>query len=281
MFSWSTFSGLRTVKTTVLGLTGVALLSVSCGKNPEQVQVVKNLELTATTNEAQEVILSFGAELDLGNMSLPALELPVNHPETQENLGALALIPTFEGTNEISIEVNLTNATSDVVNSTGAVLPNGRDIPVGGIDNSKVIAFPVAQTGIKIYLGLSTGMALFGVAVPIVQLDTVGKSIGGVNIFPTFNIKGVKGIAGLFTGTKKAQSGLALFVDLSKVVDPTKIIKEKDGAISIAAQSALRQTTAVKNKVFFYPSSGSAEQMEIVGERLYELHERKAKLKVR
>jgi len=273
---------LRQTQLALMTVAASALL-VSCGQNPSQVQIVKDLSFVTSTNANNEVILSLDVELELGNMALPSLEVPVMHPQNGQQLGTVSLLATMNGTNELGLDINLTSASAGSINNGNANLPNNRPIPVGGIDQSKVLAFPVGQTGIKIYLALAPGMALVGVAVPITQLDSLGKSLGGLNIFPTFNIEGVQGIAGLFTGQKPGQSGLALFADFSKVIDPSDILNPAvSGPVLMA--SNLMMKAAVKapaTKLYFYPSTISDDDMDVVADRLYQLHNRKAKLKVR
>lgn len=280
---------MNVVRKTQMALSAIVLggLLASCGQNPDQVQIVKDLQVQAITNDQQEILVSVDVELELGDMSLPSVEIPIINPQTGEDLGAISFLGTLNGTNELGIEVNLTNATKGAVGSGSATLPNGKALPIGGIDQSKVIAIAVPNTGIKVYIGVAQGMALLGVAVPIAQLDGLGTTIGGLNIFPTFDIKGIKGIAGLFTGTSAGQSGLALFVDLSKVIDPSDLLKGvvlpqatlADAGSAKARGKAVRAVAS--QKMFFYPSSGSDAQMDVIAQKLYQLHSRKAKLKVR
>ena len=277
-----TISILRRTQIALLSLALTGLLA-SCGQNPDQVQIVKDLQVQASTDANNDVILSMDIELALGNMSLPALELPILNPKTFESLGSLGLTPTLDGSNIISLDVNLSNATKDIIANGPATLPNGKPLPIGGIDQTKVLAIAAGNTGIKIYVGIAPGLLLVGVAVPIAQLDTLGGQVGGLNIFPTFNIKGVQGIGGLFTGASAGQSGLALFVDLSKVIDPSDILKGiqlPTAPVTLASASAAR-TVAKKAKLTFYPSSAGQDQMDAVVAKIYQLHTRKAKLTVR
>ncbi|MBT3983103.1 MAG: hypothetical protein HOE90_17250 [Bacteriovoracaceae bacterium] len=266
-----------------------SLFIVGCGTNPDEVQIVKDLEISATQNDDAEVILGFSMLLDIGQMSLPSVDFTIVHPETGHDLGQVSLLSSFDGSSEIGISVNLTGATNGEVSSGDANLPNGKAIPVGGVDNSKILALPVADSGVIIYIGLDTGMALAGVAVPIAQFDQIGGSIGGANIFPVFDIQGVKGIAGLFTGSGSGENGLAIFFDFSSVVDPSDLlsigqsapleIQSMSMARSLSRSPVLRKAKA--SKMYFYPSSTSSRKMDTLSKKIYRLDRKSAKLKVR
>jgi hypothetical protein len=266
-------------------------LIIGCNPPSQEVQVLKDLELGAYKNDDGDIIIDFGMQLDLGNMNLPSIEFNIRHPETHVDLGYVSLLSGFDGTNEISAGVNLTGASGGKVVSGDATLPNGRQIPVGGIDYSKVINFQVENTTVRVYLGIAEGMALVGVAVPIVQFSDIGDSIGSVNIFPMFDIKGVKGIAGLFTGDGQNANGLAIFFDFSSVINPGDLTKlwKKDHleiksmalvARDIQGAPAFKKARR-KSSMYFYPSATSGRKTFQAKLKLNRLHRRRTLLTVR
>ena len=83
---------------------------------------------------------------------------------------------------ETSININV-SAVSDL-RYERASLPNGSAIPL--IGSNEVIVLPVGDKG-EIYLSLVDGVYALGAAIPFKTLDSLGRSTGGISIFPIFN----------------------------------------------------------------------------------------------
>lgn len=204
---------------TMLSLLLTLGLLTSCGKQANE--IVKDVALETTIDEAGDVWISSSALFDFGGMSMTAIQLPVVNPSNPEKLyGELAIRPTFGGTfNEVEISVNLSEA-ARVPGSSEPTLPNGQPLPIGGIDSVNLIELAVDSINSKIYIGLGHDITFLGYAIAIAEFDEIIKYVPGANVFLGFEFANIRGAAGLFTGsaTSNTESGLGFFVDLSSVI---------------------------------------------------------------
>lgn len=197
--------------------TASLLFTTSCGKKPEQ-DIVKDVNIQ-TELRGNDVWLSLGAVFKLGALSMTAISLPVvdpNDPSIQ--YGEIGFKPMAEeGYNEVVLSFNL--SASSKVEGSSATLPNGAALPIAGLDNSNVLELKIASINSSIYLSFTENMSVLGFAISIKEFEKVGAAINGANVFLGFDIKGVLGSVGLFTGDEPLKNGLAFFVDLSSVIN--------------------------------------------------------------
>jgi len=192
------------------------LFLVSCGKSPEN-KIVKDINISSSLEDG-DVYLSLSSVFKIGAVSMTSIQLPIVDPrDTSVKYGEVSFKPTLEpGHNEIALKFNL-SASSEVQGGYGT-LPNGEDLPISGFGASDVIELKIDKINSKIYLAFGKNHTLLGFAVVIKEFDVVGKALPGANIFLGFDIKGVQGMAGLFSSQAEMQSGLGFFLDLSTVV---------------------------------------------------------------
>jgi len=248
-------------------LLGMFLLT-SCGKSGSQ--LVSDVKV-ATHLVNQEVWVDVNAKFDLGNTALPAVTLPVANPKDPTHVfGSVSMAPTLDGKNQIGISVNFTEALK--IQGGAATLPNGTALPVGGLGNVNVIQLNIPNTLARVYIALDKGVALAGFAIAIKELDSIGSSIGGINLFPRFNINNVIGIAGVFTGSQSGQTGLALFVDLSSVLNqqmlnntPTNLTTaEIAGQMQLqSVQPAASQKGTLENALFKFGTKSRKTKLNL------------------
>jgi hypothetical protein len=248
-------------------LLGLFLLT-SCGKNGSQ--LVSDVKVS-TQLVNQEVWVNVNAKFDLGNTALPSITLPVANPKNPSQIfGSISMAPTFDGKNQVGVSVNFTEALK--IQGGIATLPNGTGLPVGGLNNVDVIQLNIPNTLARVYIALDKGVALAGFAIAIKELDSIGSSIGGINLFPRFNINNVIGIAGVFTGSQSGQTGLALFVDLSSVLNqqmlnntPTNLtVGEIAGQMQIQAiQPAASQKGSLENALFKFGTKSKKTKLNL------------------
>ena len=91
--------------------------------------------------------------------------------------------------------------------NTAIIPPNGNDLPIGGFGPTEIIELAIGKINSKLYLSFGKDNTLLGFAVVIKEFDVVGQSIPGANIFLGFDIKGVQGMAGIFSSEQEMQSG--------------------------------------------------------------------------
>lgn len=245
---------MRTFLLNFITLVMLSLIVSACGKRP---QVVTGIQVqTSTLN--QDVLLSLKADLNLGNMTFPAVTLPVLHPKGQTQIGSVQLMPVLGGKNQIKISLNV-SAVSDL-QAEQSYLPNGQLVPL--IANNPTITIPLGA-GANIYLTLGADAVALGVAVPIKQFDGIGSAVGSINLFPVFSIDKVIGAAGIFTGSQAGQNGFAL------VADVTQYVKMQD--IFVPEQSV---------DLAYSSQIPSAAKEEKVNAMIFELNRKKVRLQL-
>lgn len=200
----------------------------ACGKQP---QVVTGIKVSSST-ENSNLMLSFQADLNLGNLMFPSVTLPVLHPRGQTPIGQVDLLPVLGGKNQIKVSLNVSAITD--LQAQSAKLPNGNSIPL--IASNPTIVIPLGA-GAQLYITLAQNATAIGVAVPIKQFDSIGQAVGGVNLFPVFMIDQVMASAGVFTSRNAGQNGFAIVADVSNYIRMQDIYVPTVAALSAASQA--------------------------------------------
>jgi hypothetical protein len=253
----------------IITLVILASFTVACGNSPSNVLTGVKVE-SQTIND--DVWISFAADLNLGAMSFAAISVPVIHPRGQTPVGQLELTPGLAGVSQIKLSVNASELAD--IQTISATLPNGNMIPL--IANNQVISVNIGN-GARVYLALSQNVTAIGVAVPISAFDSFGTKLPGLNFFPIVNTGNVVGTAGIFTGLKPGQNGIAVVADVSKVVNLGNLLNTQSGMM------AMIQALEVQDelKLDYRSHSGSKSQKAKLDEMLYGLHQKKAILRMR
>jgi|SRR5690554_3527573 len=248
----------------LLTLIVLSLSLVSCGGSVSN--VLDNVEVKTQVQD-QDVLLSFSADLDLGAMSFASISVPILHPRGQTPIGQLQLTSGLGGVNKLSVLLNVSEVAD--IQTTQAVLPNGNLIPL--IATNPTIAVDIGK-GAKVYLTVGTNTTAIGVAVPIKEFDSIGRSLPGLNVFPIVNKNGYIGTAGIFTGAKAGTSGIAVVADISSAMNRIDIFGAQYG---IQAQEARGEIV----KLDYRSHSASKSAKSKLDDKLYDLNKKKAKLR--
>ncbi len=255
----------------LITLVWLSLLISACGNG--RPQVVTGIQVQSSTVN-QDVILAVKADLNLGSMSFPAVSLPVFHPRGQMNVGSVDLLPILGGKNQIKISVNV-SALSDI-QATSATLPNGNLVPL--IAQNPTMTIPLGS-GAKLYLTIGANAVALGVAVPIKQFDTLGGSVGAVNLFPVFAIDKVIGAAGIFTSSQAGQNGFALVADVTQYVNMQDIFVPSQETSMI--KMAMIPDAPEMVKLDYSVQAPIAAKEQKINSILLDLMRRKTKLKLK
>ena len=265
---------MRTSFLKVVTIVAISLVVSSCGKTP---QVVTGIQVQSSTVD-QDVVVSLKADLNLGNMSFPAVTLPIVHPQTRTSIGSVELVPVLGGKNQIKVSVNVSSISD--IRATQAYLPNGNAIPL--IANNPTIEVALGA-GAKLYLTIGANAVALGVAVPIKQFDSFGASLGGINLFPMFTIDQAIGAAGVFTGAQAGQNGFAIVVDVTKYVNMQDIFVPQAAAdmMIASAKSGAIQEEQATIKLNYNSQAPSKAKEDRLNSMIYNLNQKKAKLTLR
>lgn len=254
--------------------TSIIILSfVSCGS---QTAMVSDVQVQSVTEDSQ-VFVSMDATLNLGNVSLLDLTLPIHSPKTQENIGTVSIFRNLQGQNKFEVEINVSAIAG--IDTSVSTLPNGNVLPL--IRNNQVIEIPIQDKAI-IYLAFSDGVVALGATVAIGGLDSIGRSVGSISLFPTFNINNVVGSAGVYNSATRGLNGFGLFADISSLVDTNDLISSSSSrsfGASISKSSNFNIVEERESVQLNYNSiSPRSSKKRKLNRKLYKLHKKSASL---
>ncbi len=246
------------------------LVMSGCGKSGG-LKLVKNIQLK-TYEMNGDAYAEMIATLDTGNIMLPALDLPIQNPKNPGvSIGHVSIKPVLGGGSDLGLAVNITQASKGTA-GTGGTLPNGTSLPVGGLGGATVIGLTIGNTGSKVYLALGPQTAVLGVAVVIKEFDSIGKNVGGINIFPSFKVgNNITGVAGIFTSATPSQSGIAVFADASSILP---------GAAATASVLAVRGGYPAQRAYFVDVMPSKKKEQRVYGD-LFKMHQKRTRLNIR
>jgi hypothetical protein len=233
----------------------LALIMVSC--NSSEQKTISGFNIETSGDEEGDKNVKVSAEFDFGsNVDLGLIELPVFNPRNGITYGSFKMAKTIEGKNEISFKANL----SQLLNLNGgrADLPNGSDLPYGGIESLDVIEIPVTGINAEIYVASKNGLILLGFAVSIKQLNGVGQYFNQPGaIFPKFSVNNFEGYAGVFTGAESGETGLGLFtvIESPLKVDAPYLISEN---LVNGSQKELLKEKMIETKSLVLSAKGAS-----------------------
>lgn len=255
---------LNTVKSSSL-VIAMAIVFTSCGSNSS---FINNIDVS-TADIDGDVGVSLSADLNIGNISLPNVTLPVLIPNSARQIGTLSLARTPEGINQLQVNVNVSETVG--LDLEQVRLPNGNELPL--IGQRQVIRVPVGS-GLEVYISLTADSAAIGVAVPVGLLDTIGRNVGTTSLMPNFSVNGINGAAGIFTSRNSGENGFAVVVDASNILGSlvqSAQLEDHTERMLLSEQSASLDFTE------HMPSRKTEKKMM---RALYKMHKKKAEVEL-
>jgi hypothetical protein len=189
----------------------------------------------ATSQSNGDDMVTMNVTLNTGSISLIPVSLPILNPKNSaQQLGQVGITTTG-----LDVSLDLTSILRLQSVLGVGTLPNGTSIPVTNVNANNWIVLPIGNGASNLYLNLDTvaNTAVVGVAVGISQLNLGVPA----DLLLPFSLPGVSGLAGIYTGTAKGQSGFAAFLNASSLLTVANAI-----------------TTAVK----FVPTQNSAAKIQ-------------------
>jgi len=248
-----------------LTFTLVASLSVTaCGQNGSS-DLIRGAQFK-TSQDAGGLFGELDLTLNTGSLLLPTFELPILNPRKPGAIyGSISMRDGLSLGTELGLKVNLTEvAKAEALD--GSQLPNGKAIPVA-LGSVKPIGFSV-QDRSRVYLAFGNGMSLVGTAIVIPAFDNISKYVAGLDLFLPFQgTNGIRGVAGIFTSLEPSKSGIAVFVDVSSILN-----QKPTSAGSLAAASVRSGSSSKSSSTMRFRSGGaSADQMLRMNQAIQEL----------
>ena len=222
---------------TLLAISSLLAL-VSCGSGGPS--LVSNVDSTIRSTNSGEMYLALSTEFDADSVQFGHFDMPI-YSKGNERLGSISVTQDLMAetpSSRVTLNLELLRALTLYDEAQGSllntvVLPNGQRIPFMESDGLSVMAFGIGEEGSRLYISVKDNVAIVGYALIIPALDSVGDSMFGVsednismagvpgqvpapslgmNAFPTFDIGGHRGVAGVFIGDDEGTSGAAFFV---------------------------------------------------------------------
>ena len=248
-------SNLSPVKS-LLFIVSLSVL-VSCGSSKP---MVEDVNVSSTTVDG-DVLVSLTADLSIGNIQIPSASFPIILPRDGRQVGVVSLAANLQGTNVLSIDINLSEAAN--LELASVRLPNGSLVPL--IADNPVLEIPLGKA--TVLLSLAEGAQALGVVLPIKAFDKIGEKAGTAALIPGFNRNGVMGAAGIYTSKTAGKNGFVLVADISSRL----------GSISIPNANKIQMEQAPLDHSSQVPSR-SVERK--INKELLRMHKRKAVVRV-
>ena len=140
------------MKTQFLNLTGLGLTALSLQACSSSLpQFLQNVDVSVTQQNNNQYV-NLTAVVNLGNVSVSGVSIPINDPHTGANLGSVNFGQNAAGQSTIGISVDETTLTKGDP-TLGSSLPNGKPLPFGlAATYGNVLAIPIKNQS-RIYLG--------------------------------------------------------------------------------------------------------------------------------
>lgn len=242
-----------------------SLLATGCGKS-----IVTGVGVSSSVQSGDQYASVF-ADFNTSGMTLPSVTLPIFNPESPSTTyGSVVLNSPSSNSAQVTINIDLTVIAKLPAGGT-PTLPNGVAVPVSGTEQTQVLSIPVPTTKFVIYVALNINVlqpgqspvAMVGIAMPFTQFDSIGASLGNTDLFIPFNISGIAGTAGVFTGKASGTSGLGIFIDASGLIQSVSPQPSPSALASEArAESATQQGPAKLDYLSTSPGSSNKSKIE-------------------
>lgn len=206
---------------------------------------VKGINLGTQEQNGEEYV-QMQAQINTRALQMASITIPIYDPKVAGSLiGQLTLAGGLgTGTSTLTILIKSSALINLPTGTNYAVLPNGTAIPVAGVDAKKWMSIPLGNSGSsRVYfnLDMANSKAVFGAAIGIDAL-----SVGVVaNALMPFALNNITGLAGIYTGVSAGQSGFALFVDASSLLNQAG----SGGTISFLQKAKTSDAAKVQNKI--------------------------------
>lgn len=268
--------------------TGFVALSQGCGSGATSAaNYLSDISVTSYEQNG-DVWASMSAQLNTGNMYLMSATIPVIDPKNPAiEYGSVSIASNICGTSAVCAGGGTLTVAVDVsaltkFTTTSNLLPNGTMLPLGSAADAATIGIPIGKNGAVLYVAMSNGIAVLGVALPFSALNTVGTYVPGIDLFDVFTIGKVTGDVGLFTGAAPGQTGIAVFADLSSVLNTGTTGNSTPVTGNALQKSAkMRLATTVTPSEHFVSVQPAPEDKNALFYELFRANSRQAKLRMK
>ena len=196
-------------------------------------QFLRAMNVTVTEQNSENFV-NLSAEVDLGNLAIDGLTIPVVDPHNNLNIGKVTFGAAPSGKELITVSLDATSMLH-ADPTLGSTLPNGRALPSSlGVAAGEMLAIPVLNYS-RVYIGGDLKSTIvIGAAFGIKALDQPLGTIGlNSNIFFAQNFSPIlSGVAGIYASPTANENGIAVF---GKYTAPTTTTTGTATSVSIAS----------------------------------------------
>lgn len=205
---------------------------------------VKGVNLGTQEQNGEEYV-QLQAQINTRALQMASITIPIYDPKVAGSLiGQLSLAGGLgTGTSTLTILVKSSALINLPTGTNYAVLPNGTAIPVAGVNSKNWMSIPLGTGSSRVYfnLDMANSKAVFGAALGI---DALSVGVAANALMP-FAMNNITGLAGIYTGVSSGQSGFALFVDASSLLNQTVT----GGTISFIQKAKTSDAAKVQNRI--------------------------------
>lgn len=255
-------------------ISSVSLLAGACGPGtPSASQIVSDVQLKTFQKDSDDWVQA-KVSINTGGFQLSGANIPVMDPRNPSvQYGELTIVPTlcsncsnFSG--EIIAGINISKVSP--IEGVAPILPNGTALPVGGLQNARVVALPVSKNDVTdayLYFAFGPNVAMLGTAVSFSAMDPAGAYVPGVNYFQPIKAGPVNLLAGIYAGAAPRTTGIGFFIDLSGVVNNTNAPRSLHSLVA-------SRSGEFKSSLVMKPVSPSEKKKQKLLFKLWELNQK-------
>jgi hypothetical protein len=208
------------MKTQIFSFAGLSLTALSLTAcSSSLTSFLQNMDVSVTQQNNNEYV-NLTAVVNLGNVSISGISIPIKDPKTGASLGAVTFGQNSAGQSTIGLSVDETTLSKGDA-ALGNTLPNGKALPFGlSTTYGDVLALPIL-TDSRVYLGGDLqSKIIVGVALGISALDGIESEVGGAaNLFFSHSFStSILGMGGIYGSTIPGESGIAVFAQYTPPV---------------------------------------------------------------
>lgn len=248
-------------------LVAMSLLTTGCGGVNSILTAVTMNTFTDANNDSN---VQVAAIVNTGALQFPSTTVPIIDPKNPSKpLGSFSLLSVAGTTlNEFQMTLDLNRALKSniIANPT---LPNGNPLPVAGLGS--IISFNAGLGNSQVYLGWSATTKIIGFAAAIKEFDVIAQYVPGANLFLNFTLGATTGLAGVFTSTQSAHSGIGLFFNASNLPLPASV-----SSLSVASVESVSPSSNNLKLVAQHPSAQDEatidQQIMLLGQQNLTVH---------
>lgn len=199
----------------LLCLLTICSIFISCGK--ESNRLVRGISSEIAHQNGDRFLVT-DIQINIGKLYLPDTVIALS------NDYGMFRSYNQKDKNYLGLDLNIEKILN-VPSTSFPELPNGNPIPLK-TNGVEVIELPISGMLGSVYIAVSGGVAMIGVATVIKNLRSLKLSgqtrrKANIDVFKQYKIGNINVLAGVFSSTDDQRNGVAVFADMAPVWNPS------------------------------------------------------------